>query len=140
MGTDHRLVELKNVLDNEGYCSCGCGKGCTPELLVTLQAFVYVLERKYGLKTRVFWSGARCQKKNDATKGAAQYSLHLTGEAADCRFEQYDGARWEKIPSVQVAALAISSGLWGGVGYKKYLPKPGHVHLDVRSGKNPVVW
>lgn len=137
---NHRLIELGNIMDGEGFCSCGCGTDSTPELLITLQAFTLVLSRERGKKIRVFWSGARCKAKNTATKGSAQYSLHLTGEAADCKFEEYDGMRWRKIPSGTVATSAVGCGLWGGIGYKKYQKTTGHVHLDIRAGKSPVVW
>ena len=138
--TDHRLVELPNIVDGEGFCSCGCGKDSTPELLITLQASVFLMARERGKRIRVFWYGARCQAKNQATRGHADRSLHLDGEAADTHWEEYDGARWVKIPSQTVAAIMVGGGVWGGVGWNKYENTTKHTHLDLRDGKNPVIW
>ena len=138
--SNHRLIALPNIVDGEGFCSCGCGMDCTQELLITLQAFVFAIERERGKKVRVLWHGARCKSKNNATPGAAMFSEHMTGNAADCVFEEMDGSRWRKIDSQAIAAIAITSGLWGGIGWRKYHPTPGHIHLDIRPGKKAVIW
>lgn len=133
-------VNLPNILDHEGFCECGCGKASSQELLVLLQAFVYMVERTRGKKVRVHWHGARCQSHNNEIPGSAKFSEHLNGQAADCKFEEYDGTRWHPIDSATIAAYAIGSGLWGGIGWKKYHPVPGHIHLDIRPGRKAVIW
>ena len=107
-------VNLPNILDHEGFCECGCGKSSSQELLTTLQVFVWLVERNRGKKVRVHWHGARCQSHNAEIPGSAKFSEHLNGQAADCKFEEYDGARWLPIDSATIAAYAISFGLWVG--------------------------
>lgn len=132
-----RAVDLPNYRDDEGICSCGCGKASGDEIMMACQALCRILSRRYngaGIQHRIT-GGARCKRKNEATIGSAQYSYHLIGAALDGTFWWRDipsGPAWAMIPCDEVAKVAVASGLFGGVGHRKY--KEAFVHLDTRPG------
>ena len=130
-----RTVALPNYSEFEGDCRCGCGMAQDNDAMIIFQAFVFMLQRKYGCKVvHEETSGARCQKHN-AAEGGASDSRHLHKDAFDSRFYKNIGGKRIRIPNREIAAAAIASGLFGGVGYMKY-EKTGEdiVHLDCRPG------
>lgn len=135
-----RSVPLKNYSDTEGACKCGCGERPTDELMVCLQAFIFLLERETGCSVKhLTTSGSRCKTDNARVKGASD-SRHLHNDAMDGTFHEFRGGVWRQIPNREVAHLAQRCGLFSGVGFLKY-EKLGQnlVHLDCRPGAL-VVW
>jgi hypothetical protein len=66
-------------------------------------------------------------------------SRHVGGHAADGHWEYWDGKDWTRIDSRDVAALAQKSGLFGGVGWIRYIHEGTRiVHLDERESR--AVW
>lgn len=131
------MVDLPNYRDDEGICACGCGKISGDEIMAAGQALCRILSRRYngaGIR-HLITSGARCKAKNEATIGSAQYSYHLVGAALDGTFwwrEIPGRSAWAMIPCDEVARIAVASGLFGGVGWRKY--NGAFVHLDTRPG------
>jgi len=136
-----RSVELPNYSTGEGACRCGCGLQMRDELVLALQSFVRVLERAWGAKVRhVITSGARCSAHNGTVPKSSPTSQHTTGNAADGHFEYCHNGGWHRIDSSDVAAAAVKSGLWGGVGHLQYAREGTYiVHLDLRAGP-AVTW
>lgn len=100
----------------EFQCPC-CGRlpeqGISRQLLDRLEA----LRARLGRPIRVT-SGYRCPKYNAAVPGAADGSLHQSGEAADIQVNGVDP------PALLVHAHAVG---FTGLGLYKT-----HVHVDVR--------
>lgn len=135
-----RTVVLQNYAIDEGACKCGCGMQLQDELLLVQQAFNAVLSRAYGAPIRhVLTSGARCAKHN-AEVGGESDSQHVGGGATDGYWEYKHRGKWIRMEPQDVAAAAVKSGLFGGVGYRRYLKAGTNiVHLDIRPGP-AVVW
>lgn len=137
------MVPLRNFIDSEHDCRCGCGFKTDPELLLKLQAFIYILERIYGCSVRCFISGpARCVKHNTAEyKGKFTESYHCGinrgrkpseyGAALDIIAEICPRGDWARISKDALAKHAIESKLFGGVGWKIYGPAMPFVHVDL---------
>lgn len=134
-----RIVPLVNYSEHEGECKCGCGLPISDEAAICLQAFIYVLERHYGCRVRHVTKegeiyGSRCPKHNADEKGAKD-SRHIHADAADGYFERLYNGKWAQIPNSEIFTLAKQSGLFGGIGYMKYVKaKKNLVHLDTRPG------
>jgi len=138
-------VPLRNFRQGEGDCKCGCGKKLAPELLLRLQAFIYFLEAELGLPTRCnINSGARCIPHNTATyKGIPTPSFHVGksrglseiayefGAAADIHVEVCLHDKWITVDKSKLAAFAIATRLFGGVGWKIYGDSQNFVHVDL---------
>jgi len=154
MSKEQVTVKLRNIYLHEALCRCKCGLRPSDLLLVCIQAFIYRLERKLGRKVRaIFSSMARCPGHN-ADEGGTSDSRHTVigrigdgrPDASDCKFQVSDnGLSWTFLDSDFVAEEAIASGLFGGVGWKRYkLPwtdrnkvehKPSRIiHIDCRPG------
>ena len=143
-------VELRNFHAAEADCTCRCGKGTEPELMIRLQAFIYILERIYCGRVRCNITGpARCDRKQeevyDGKPGVPSYHLgrkrtHIKGEpgaAVDVIFDYESRTGRVTIPKATLAQHAIESKLFGGVIWKVYAPEERFVHLDlgpVREG------
>lgn len=134
-----RKVMLANYSDGEGQCKCGCGLQLKDDILLRLQAFIYRLENLYQCHIRhVINSGMRCEAHNKKV-GGSQTSQHLSGKAADGNFEMETGNDiWVKIPVADIAAQAIQSRLFTGVGYSLY--KGEFIHLDCRPTRIMAIW
>lgn len=131
-----RMIPLKNYSESEGACRCGCGAIVADDLMIRLQAFVFLLERETGCSVKhQTTSGSRCRADN-ARVGGASDSRHLHNDAMDGTFHEFRGGQWRQIPNREVAHLAIRCGLFTGVGFLKY-EKTGEncVHLDCRPGQ-----
>jgi len=87
-----------------------------PELLVELMD---AIEDRFGKKGIVLLSGHRSKDLNEITPGAARYSLHMLGWAADIRIPGYS--------SKAIKNFAVKLNV-GGVGY---YPSMGFVHVDI---------
>jgi hypothetical protein len=136
-------VPLKNFHAAEASCTCGCGKTTSPELMLKLQAFIYILERIYGGRVRCNITGpARCTAKQEEVYNkpdVPSYHLgikrkHFKGEpgaAVDviCDYETKTGRR--TIPKAELAKHAIESRLFGGVVHKLYGSEARFLHLDL---------
>lgn len=137
-----RSIEMPNYSQGEGMCPDGCGEGLTDDLILRQQALVMILSRAYGSPVRhIMSSGARCLKHNRTlvdAKGkriSSDTSRHIGGGASDGVFEYFHGGKWHRIDNADVAAAAVKSGLFGGVGYRDYARKGiDLVHLDNRPG------
>lgn len=140
----HATVPLKNFHTTEADCKCGCGKRTAPELMLRLQAFIFIVERIYDTTARCIISGpARCSKRNAEVYGGKDVpSYHRgisrgkakgkeDGAAVDVIIEVYLQNAWARISKSEVAKLAIESKLFGGVGWKIYGPAQSFVHLDL---------
>ena len=135
------LVPMRNILNGEAGCRCGCGLKPTDVILVCLQALAYRLERKLGKQIRIeITSMARCPEHN-AHEGGVPNSRHtITGKIGDDRPDAADtrwsccegGGAWAKLDAAWVAEEAIASGLFGGVGWKQYADSSKILHLDCR--------
>lgn len=139
-----RTVTLPNFTrEDELKCKCGCGMDVQPALLIALQAFIFFLSRVFQCPVRLIpSSGARCQSRNDATEGHAQFSYHLKALAVDGVFQmQTKEGSWRQIDNSDVGALANKSGLFTGIGYMRYKAEGKNlVHLDIRPVAVPVRW
>ena len=136
-------VPLKNFHRTEADCRCGCGKKTAPELLLRLQAFLFIVEREYGVPVRCIISGsARCDKRNAEVYGGKDVpSYHRgmsrgkargeVGAAVDVVVEVFLEREWARVSKQHLAELAIESKLFGGVGWKIYGPTSSFVHLDL---------
>jgi len=137
-------VSLKNFHSTEADCKCGCGKRTAPELMLRLQAFIFILERIYGSPVRCIISGpARCARWNAEVYGGKDTpSYHMgmsrgkakgkeDGAAVDVVVELHLQNAWARISKSELAKLAIESKLFGGVGWKIYGPAQSFVHLDL---------
>lgn len=133
---DRRSVLLRNYSASEGSCECGCGMVVENEMMLRLQAFVFILERIHGCPVKhIITSGARCASHN-ASVGGAKESQHLSGKAVDGTFHRFIGGQWEQLDNGAVANFARESELFGGVGFLEYHRKGKNlVHLDCREGK-----
>lgn len=136
-----RTIETENFSEREGECKCGCGMQLGDKIVLLLQAFVHVVERNVDAEVEcIINSGARCPKHNKAEGGATD-SRHLHGDAVDVIFRRRNGGVTVQIPNTVIAKLAISSGLFGGVGSIQYQRESRNlVHLDARPGDNVTVW
>src|SRR3972149_4600740 len=116
-----RKIELPNFGITEGQCKCGCGLVLADRIVLKVQAFIFFLERKYGSKFRVITtSGARCQKHNK-DEGGVPDSRHLYCDAIDGIFQYRTKAgTWTQLTNETAAKDAQSTGLFGGIGMKKY--------------------
>lgn len=143
MKPDRQIVPLRNFSPDEFICTCGhCGKSTDPELMVRLQAFIYILERHYNAPVRCHVTGpARCESKNLQIYGKFKESYHMGkhrglqpdthGAAVDCIFQVFTLDSWADITKHTAARLAVESKLFGGVGWKIYGPESKFVHLDL---------
>jgi len=150
--SDRRQVDLPNFSNSEGACPCGCHELPGDEVMICAQALVFALSRKLGKRVQCRLScGARCHKHDadvQAIEAAAGRetstdSQHPKLAAVDCTFwAQDECGAWHQIDNTTVALLAISSGLFGGVGYLRYLKnRVNLVHLDVRhAGGTVATW
>jgi hypothetical protein len=142
-----RTVELSNYSTGEGACRCGCGLQMRDELVLALQAFNAILARVYGAPIRhTDISGARCLKHNATlvdAKGnriSSDTSQHVQGIAVDGHWEYLHLKKWRRIDPTDVAMAAVKSGLFGGVGYVRYMREGSNIiHLDLRAGP-AVTW
>lgn len=141
-----RTVKLPNFHFKEGDCKCGmCGKPVAEDVMISLQAFIFQLERFFKTKIRCrITSGGRCEKHQrvaykilDTNKptpgsyhmGQSRSDVGQPSKAVDTEFEQLVNGEWEKIAKADIALLAIGSGLFNGVGHKAYSGEY-MVHLD----------
>lgn len=151
MRPDRMIVPLRNFNHREPVCKCGeCGKGTDPELMVRVQAFIYILEAIYDAGVRCFITGpARCiphhinvyraMGVNDfresyhmgENRGRNRPTDDPEGKAVDCVFEFYRNSTWNTIDKAIIAKHAIDSKLFGGVGWKIYGPNSRFTHLDL---------
>jgi uncharacterized protein YcbK (DUF882 family) len=144
MKINRRIVPLHNFHALEGNCKCGCGMEVDPQLMLKLQAFIYILERTLNTEIQcIITSGARCIKHNTKTyNGIKTSSFHcgikrgdtpeMYGAAVDCVFKAKQGDEFVVLPKDAIAEYAITSGLFGGVGWKKYHPTLAQfIHLDL---------
>lgn len=144
MRPNRQIVPLRNFNPNEFICNCGkCNKSIDPELMVRLQAFIYVLEREFDCPVKCIISGpARCEDQNRLVYGGRfQPSYHMGmsrgskvdthGAAVDVTMSAYIRDSWTQIAKDRVAKLAIESKLFGGVGWKIYGPESKFVHFDL---------
>lgn len=134
-----RIIGLSNYAEKEGDCECGCGLKMTDDLVLALQAFNAILSRVYGCPVRhLVTSGARCAKRNAATPNSSPFSQHVLGLAADGYWEKKNthpaNNPYSQCLTENVAAEALRSGLFGGVGWKMYEGTSGIIHLDIRPG------
>lgn len=137
------IVGMENFHSTELDCSCGCGKKTHPKLGLLLQAFIYILEAIYGTSVKcIVHSGARCKAKHSSiSDDETSFHMGLTrldegpGAAVDCHFEMLIAGKglpkWVVIPKNEVAKHAITSKLFGGVGWKIYPKIWRMVHLDM---------
>lgn len=115
-------VQLENFTEGELSCKCCLKLVQNNEALISLQAFRYFLNRKYGKNIRLTPTcGARCAKHNVEVKGAKN-SLHLTGQAFDLISPD--------ISFEQIYSAAIESNLFSTV--IRY-NKSKFVHVDTRQ-------
>lgn len=137
-------VTLKNFSTHEADCQCGCGKITSPELMLRLQAFLYILERIYVCPLRcLITGGARCNAhQKDIYGGKKVESYHCgihrgrqvdpEGLAVDVVVEINPiGDGWARVSKHTLAKLAVESKLFGGVGWQVYGPATQFVHLDL---------
>lgn len=131
-----RTIVCENYSSTEGRCRCGCGEDLRDDLILALQAFCGILRRYYAAPVRhLITSGSRCTKHNMTTPGASKDSQHINGAAADGYFEIMNRGKWQRLEPQELAMIAIKSGLFGGVGYQRYMRDgSGIIHLDVREG------
>lgn len=137
---NRRTVSLENYSETEGRCKCGkCKVGLGDEIMVRLQAFIYRLENLYQCSIRhILTSGGRCKPHNKKV-GGSPTSQHPEGNAADGFFEMETGKNvWVKIPVADIAAQAIQSRLFTGIGYTLY--KGEFIHLDCRPTRIMAIW
>lgn len=134
-----KCIELMNYSEKEGDCQCGCGAELDPKLLVSVQAFILILERKFNCKVRhLVSSGSRCEKHNEDVGGSLR-SQHIKNLAMDGVFQENSTRAWKQIDNALIANLAKKSGLFGGIGYLTYKnDNKNLVHLDIRSGSTKV--
>lgn len=139
--SEKRRVTLDNYSDGEGQCKCGCGLQLTDDLVLALQAFNSVLARLYGAAVRhIITSGARCLRHNQTLGNSSDTSRHINGTACDGHWEYQHRVVWHRIEPADVAMAAVRSGLFGGVGYLRYMREGTNiVHLDLRPGP-AVTW
>jgi hypothetical protein len=145
--SEKRRVTLNNYRDNEGACQCGCGLQMTDDMVLSLQAFNGILARLYGAPIRhVDISGARCLKHNatlvdaNGNRISSDTSQHCAGIAADGHWQYQHHGKWQNIDPTDVAMAAVKSGLFGGVGYVRYMREGSNiVHLDLRPGPSPAL-
>jgi hypothetical protein len=137
-------VPLRNFHTTEADCKCGCGKRTAPELMLRLQAFLYILERIYDVPLRCHITGpARCNKRNAELYGGKDVPSYHRGMSRGNAKNKEDGAAvdvivelqlqkaWARISKSELAKLAIESKLFGGVGWKIYGPAQSFIHLDL---------
>lgn len=121
-------VYLENFTEGELSCKCCGGFIINDEALISLQAFRYFLNRKFGGNIRLVPTcGTRCLRHNSAV-GGERGSYHLTGQAFDLTSPD--------ITYEQVYDAAIESRLFSTV--IKY-DKSKFVHADTRKRKNYAV-
>ena len=121
-------AKLQNFVESEISCRC-CGKLITNhEALICLQAFRYILNRKYGKNVRITPTcGTRCYQHN-IDVGGAKGSFHLAGQAFDITSPD--------ISYKQLYDAAVESKLFSTViRYDKSL----FVHVDTRRRKGYLV-
>jgi uncharacterized protein YcbK (DUF882 family) len=94
------------------------GGGEQTQLSILLLEILDAVEDKFGGSGLVLLSGYRAPRLNSRVPGAARYSLHMLGWAADIRVPRRSARK--------VAAFARKLGA-GGVGY---YPDAAFVHLD----------
>jgi uncharacterized protein YcbK (DUF882 family) len=138
-----KMVPLKNFHETEDFCRDGCGKQTHPELMLRLQAFLFIIERIYNAPVRCHLTGpARCDKRNAEVYGGKEVeSYHRgmsrgkikgePGAAVDVIVEVYLQNSWARISKAKLAELAIESKLFGGVGWRIYGPAASFLHLDL---------
>lgn len=143
--SNRALVRLRNFSEFEADCKCGCGLPTSPELLLRIQAFIYILERHYDCPVRcIITGGARCIKHNTAEyKGVPTPSYHCgiskgakkdwEGAAVDMVMEIQPRKDWARITKAELAKQAIDSKLFGGIGWKKYGSDCRFLHVDLGS-------
>jgi len=143
MRPNRQIVPLRNFSPEEFICTCGrCGKSTDPELMVKVQAFIYILERQFNAPIRCFVTGpARCESKNLELYGKFSPSYHMGinrglthdthGAAVDCVFQVFIRDAWADVSKHAAAQHAIESKLFGGVGWKIYGSESKFVHLDL---------
>lgn len=136
-------VPLKNFHVTEAQCQCGCGKDTEPELMLRLQAFIYVLERVFDASVRCHITGpARCTRRQNAVynkEGVQSYHCGMSrvhtpgslGAAVDVVIEIFKNGEWVVVAKDRIAQEAINSKLFGGVIWKIYGPLHNFVHLDL---------
>ena len=139
----NRQIELPNFLNpDETKCKCGCGLEVSPKILILVQAFSFYLSRIMNGAIRIdVHSGARCPKHN-ADEGGEKDSQHVPGLALDVIFMcQSPDAQWFQLNNSDVAKLATQSGLFTGIGLKRYIVEGKNlVHLDCRPGNHIAIW
>jgi uncharacterized protein YcbK (DUF882 family) len=138
----NRQIELPNFLNpDETKCKDGCGLDVGFEILIRIQAFIFILARKFnGSVSCQVNSGARCLKHN-RDEGSADTSQHLKLTAIDCIFFLKKNGKRTQIDNIQVATTAVESKLFTGVGYLRYVKSGDNlVHLDCRTGNKICVW
>ena len=150
MRPNRQIVPLRNFNPDEFLCKCGrCNKSTDPELMVRLQAFIYIVEREFKAPVRCWIDGpARCiphninvYKRLGVTEYRESYHVGMSrgrggiedqcGAAVDVRIEIHTGKDWVRIAKERIAELAIESKLFGGVGWKIYGPASVFTHLDL---------
>ena len=134
-------IQLINYSEKEGDCQCGCGAELDHKLLITLQAFIFSLERLLDCKVRhIITSGSRCEAHNKKV-GGAKDSQHIKKLAVDGIFQKLENGKWIQIDNEIIARHAKDSRLFGGVGYFSYKKQGKNlVHLDIRPGNMVVMW
>jgi hypothetical protein len=143
--THRRMVRCKNFSPSEGRCKCGCGLESGDDIILRVQAFILMLERIHDAPVQFRITGpARC-KQHNADENGARDSRHLPkpedgcGDALDGTFwTKPAGKSWQLLDCRKVAAEAVTSCLFGGVGVRKY--KYTRIHLDGRPGLPVVEW
>ena len=144
MRPNRQIVPLRNFNPNEFLCKCGrCNKSTDPELMVRLQAFLYIVEAEHNAPVRCFiTSPARCEEHNARIYGGEfRQSYHMGinrglkpdthGAAVDVIIEVLIADKWLRIEKERAAELAIKSNLFGGVGWQIYGTQSRFLHLDM---------
>lgn len=121
-------AKLQNFTESELHCRCCTKLIINHEALISLQAFRYFLNRKYGKNIRITPTcGTRCYQHN-IDVGGVKGSYHLTGQAFDITSPD--------ISYKQLFEAAVESRLFSTViRYDKSL----FVHVDTRKRKNYAV-
>ena len=98
--------------------------GRTAGVAVKLAELLDAVEDHFGKRGLILLSGYRTPQLNGRVAGAARYSLHMLGWAADIRIAGHNSAK--------VARYARKLNV-GGVGY---YPSKGFTHLDVGGSRH----
>ena len=118
---------MSEHFSNQELACKHCGRNeCTVALVSALESFRTILQQPILIN-----DAYRCPEHNQAVGGVPD-SQHVLGNAADIRVEG--------MPAAKLEQMALSSGLWGGIGRDD---RRNYVHVDVRMkqiGKPVARW